>query len=193
MGVVPGPRAGGGAPRAVRPVHRAEHAALDALAAQGLEPDLVATHVLPGLVPARTAVTARLGAPVTAEQVAALAAAVHGAAASGEGLREGGDAAAALAALEDARALRAGRLVRFPGQDALAGDLAAGEIVRRSVVDRVVGSGTRVAADDVVVTAGFVRPQARGGEVVLLVERVRGGRLRPVEVEHPHECCGGAH
>lgn len=182
------PAARGGAGR-----HGAEDDALAALTAAGLEPDLVATHVLDGLSLARTAVTARVAAPVTAEQVAALAAAVGGAAVADGGLRAGDAAAAALRALGEARERRGGRLVRFPGQDALTGDLAVADLLRLSDVDRVAGSGTRVAPDDVVATAGFVRPQARGGEVVLLVERVRGGRLRPLEVEHPHECCGGAH
>ncbi|RJK96835.1 hypothetical protein D5H78_06115 [Vallicoccus soli] len=151
--------------------------------------------MLDGLSPARTAVTARLAAPLTAGQVGALAASTGGAAVADGGLRAGpGDvAAAAEGALAEARALRGGRLVRFPGQGALTGDLPVAELVRRCAVDRVAGSGTRVGPEDVVATAGFVRPRARGGEVVLLVERVRGGRLRPLEVEHPHECCGGAH
>jgi hypothetical protein len=86
-----------------------------------------------------------------------------------------------------------GRRVRFGGQEGVTGDHSAGELVATTDVDEVVGVGRAVGPDDVVATAGFVRPRFEGGRTVLLVEPVAGGRFRPVEVESPHQCCGGAH
>jgi hypothetical protein len=101
------------------------------------------------------------------------------------------DAAARAARAAASRA--EGRCVRFPGQQSLAGVHSVAEIVTGSAVDRVAGVGVAVAAQDVVDTGGFLRPQFRSGELVLLVEPAGGGVLRPVEVQHPHECCGAAH
>ncbi|MFD7660709.1 hypothetical protein ACFV4N_42630, partial [Actinosynnema sp. NPDC059797] len=69
----------------------------------------------------------------------------------------------------------------------------AAEVVASSAIDRVVGVGVPVSPGDPVETLGFLRPVHRDGELVLLVEPAVGGVLRPIEVEDPHECCGGAH
>jgi hypothetical protein len=84
-----------------------------------------------------------------------------------------------------------GRAVRFPGQSLLTGRLPAAELVTRSAIDEVVAIGVPVGPDSVVETAGFLRPTFTGGRLVLLVEPAAGGVLRPVEIEQPHQCCGG--
>jgi len=85
-----------------------------------------------------------------------------------------------------------GRCVRFPGQDWLVGVLTAGDIVAGSAIDEVVGVGVPVTPDSPVDTRGFLRPSYQDGRLVLLVEPTVDG-LRPVEIEDPHQCCGGQH
>jgi hypothetical protein len=86
-----------------------------------------------------------------------------------------------------------GRCVRFPGQDRLTGAHSASSIVADTAIDEVVGIGTHVGPDAVVETFGFVRPNFQDGRLVLLVEPAVGGVFQPVEIEQPHECCGGQH
>jgi hypothetical protein len=69
----------------------------------------------------------------------------------------------------------------------------AQEIITGSAIDRVLGVGTRVTPDALVDTCGFLRPVYQEGHLVLLVEPAAGGMFRPVEIEQPHECCGGHH
>lgn len=85
-----------------------------------------------------------------------------------------------------------GRCVRFPGQDGLVGVRPAGEIVAESAIDEVVGIGVPVNPESPVDTRGFLRPSYEDGRLVLLVEPTVDG-LRPVEIEDPHQCCGGEH
>jgi hypothetical protein len=127
----------------------------------GLDADLVYTHVDRTGVVARTAMTAQLrGEP--AEPAVPVAGPPEGA-----------------------------RCVRFPGQEALTGVHSAAELVARSAIDEVVGVGMAVAPDASVDTRGFLRPTFSGGRLVLLVEPAAGGVLRPVEIARPHECRGG--
>ncbi len=99
----------------------------------------------------------------------------------------------ARTAVDQASARSGGRCVRFLGQEDVTGDHPVGHLLAVTEIDEVVGVGRAVTADDVVATAGFLRPQLLDGRVVLLVEPAAGGRWRPVEVESPHRCCGGAH
>ncbi|WP_440070346.1 hypothetical protein [Streptosporangium sp. OZ121] len=103
-----------------------------------------------------------------------------------EDLAEG----AALAAAEHA-AGSGGRLVVFPGRAELTGTLSVAEVLARSAIDRVVvlAQAEEPAPDTLVTTNDHVRPQLRGGHVVLLTMPASGGRLMPAEVPNPTPCC----
>jgi hypothetical protein len=84
----------------------------------------------------------------------------------------GGGVIGALAAA----ALRAGaddgRFIAWPGARQIAGVLAAGELAARLSLDGVIdGDGAAVGAAEPVETRGWVRPELRGGKVLLVVER----------------------
>ena len=86
----------------------------------------------------------------------------------------------------------AGRAVRFPGWERLTGVLTVSEILQRSSISRVEVLGGGPAAPDVLVETGdFVRPQFRGGELVLVTTPAAGGRLIPFERRDPTPCCAG--
>lgn len=136
----------------------------------GVDADFVCTHVDRGGVVARAAMTVRL--------------------------RHAGDAAALGGRLGAPVTPLAGppdgsRCMRFPGQDTLTGVLPAIELVAHSAIDEVTGVGATVTPDAPVDTQGFLRPTFSSGRLVLLVEKAAGGVLRPVEIEQPHQCCGG--
>ncbi|MEU4563694.1 hypothetical protein AB0F72_35410 [Actinoplanes sp. NPDC023936] len=83
-----------------------------------------------------------------------------------------------------------GRAVRFPGVERLTGELTVSEILQRSSISRVEVLGSGPAAPDTVVETGaFVRPQFRGGELVLVTTPAAGGRLIPFERRDPTPCC----
>lgn len=160
-------------PAVAGPAAHLDAALLSALDGRALDADLVCTHVDRGAVVAEIAMSARVRRQPGEDDLAALSEAL------------GGDAVVLRGPLPD------GRCVRFPGQEALTGVLPAAEVVARSAIDEVVGVGVAVTAESSVDTRGFVRPAFDGGRLVLLVEPAAGGVLRPVEVEQPHECCGG--
>ncbi|WP_430782184.1 hypothetical protein [Actinoplanes sp. G11-F43] len=85
---------------------------------------------------------------------------------------------------------RAGRAVRFPGAERLTGSLTVSEILQRSAIARVevLGGGT-ADPGTVVDTGDFVRPQFRGGELVLVTTPAAGDRLVPFESRTPTPCC----
>jgi hypothetical protein len=86
-----------------------------------------------------------------------------------------------------------GRALRFPGQHRLVGVLSIDEIIARSAINKVSGSGWQVAAGDRVDTRGFVRPIFEHGSLVLRVGPSAGGLLVPNEIAEPRECCSGRH
>lgn len=97
---------------------------------------------------------------------------------------------AVVAAAHEAAAGRRGRVVTFPGQDALCGLLTVQELTLASAVDAVVGlPGTAAEPFDVVDTETWVRPRWRDGLLELLVERGAGGLLRPFEQRRQIACC----
>ncbi|BAL86414.1 hypothetical protein AMIS_11940 [Actinoplanes missouriensis 431] len=94
------------------------------------------------------------------------------------------------AAADIAAAGRYGRAVCFPGVERLTGELTVSEILQRSSISRVEVLGSGPAAPDTVVETGdFVRPQFRGGELVLVTTPAAGGRLIPFERRDPTPCC----
>lgn len=99
----------------------------------------------------------------------------------------------AARAITSARDGLDGRCVRFPGQGAATGEHAVRELLDVTGLDLIVGVGRVVSDADVVATGGFLRPTLQDGALMLLVEPAAGGRLQPIEVESPHQCCGGAH
>ena len=155
-----------------------------ALLGSGAAAERITTHIDRSGPVARTAVVALLDVELDEQETAVaqerLAAELAGAAADETTLAEAADGTS-------------GRCVRFPGQEHVTGDHTVGELTERTGLDAVVGIGRELAPADVVGTAGFVRPQLLDGRLVLLVEPAVGGVLRPVEVESPHQCCGGAH
>jgi hypothetical protein len=83
-----------------------------------------------------------------------------------------------------------GRAVRFPGVERLTGPLTVSEILQRSSIARVEILGGGVADPATVVETGdFVRPQFRGGELVLVTTPAVGGTLVPFESRNPTPCC----
>ncbi len=83
-----------------------------------------------------------------------------------------------------------GRAVVFAGSSALTGRLTVAEVLELSAIDRVevLGSGA-APADAIVDTRDFVRPQFRGGDLVLVTTPAAGGVLVPFEVREPTPCC----
>lgn len=155
-----------------------------ALLGSAVRAERITTHVDRNGPVARTAVAVLLDAELDEQRYAALqerlAAELSG-------------PAEAATAVAEAQAGAGGRCVRFPGQEHVTGDHTVQELTERTALDAVIGVGRALTPADVVSTAGFVRPQLLDGRLVLLVEPAVGGRLRPVEVESPHQCCGGAH
>jgi hypothetical protein len=85
-----------------------------------------------------------------------------------------------------------GRAVRFPGWERLTGVLTVSEILQRSAISRVEVLGSGPAEPGVLVETGdFVRPQFRGGELILVTTPAAGGRLIPFERRDPTPCCAG--
>ncbi len=95
----------------------------------------------------------------------------------------------AVDAVRAHRARASGRLVRFPGQDALPDVLPLGELTGRCAVEAVDLLGV---ADDpglVLRTRGHVRPEFRDGVVVLPVTAWDDGEVCPFEGPRPRACC----
>ncbi|MCM4080531.1 hypothetical protein [Paractinoplanes hotanensis] len=93
-------------------------------------------------------------------------------------------------AADEAATGKFGRAVIFPGSRDLTGTLSVGEVLSRSAIDRVevLGSGP---ADEALKldTRDFVRPQFRGGDLVLVTMPAAGGLLVPFETRDPTPCC----
>ena len=154
----------------------------------GLAADMVCTHIDRSAAIAAVTVSARVPGETSPASLAALGAGLGGTAIVLDSTEEpvGGAYFAA-----EARAGTDGRCVRFPGQGALTGLHSVAEIVATSAIDDVVAIGTTATPDMVVDTRAFLRPVFQDGHLTLLVEPAAGGLLRPVEIEQPHECCGG--
>ena len=86
----------------------------------------------------------------------------------------------------------AGRAVVFPGSELLVGTLSVASVIALSAIDRVevLGSGP-AAADTLIETDDFVRPQFIGDELVLVTTPAVGGVLVPFECRDPTPCCAG--
>ncbi|WP_250009602.1 hypothetical protein [Actinoplanes sp. M2I2] len=83
-----------------------------------------------------------------------------------------------------------GRAVVFGGSSELTGTLTVAEVLDRSVIDRVEVLGSGVADPGLRLdTRDFVRPQFRGGELVLVTMPAVGGTLVPFETRDPTPCC----
>ena len=174
----------------------------EALSGSGTGAELVCLHEDRSTPGARTGVRIGVALRLTGEPAdpaatrAALARALSGPVLSEVDDTEADeDSAPARLALAEAGAGSAGRVVRFPGSAALRGQIAVGDLVATTGIDRVRGLYGPVADTDVVETGpnGFVRPRWEDGELTLLVEPIAGGLLQPFEIESPHQCCGGEH
>ncbi len=83
-----------------------------------------------------------------------------------------------------------GRVVRFPGQDLLVGELTVQELLDASAVDRVrVLASPPPEPEMAVATADFVRPLWEDGLLTLHTVPYVGGRIAPFEVANPTPCC----
>lgn len=96
---------------------------------------------------------------------------------------------AALAAAEQHRTRRLGRLVRFPGQHRIEGAVTVAEVVERSCVDEVRAlAGTELTDDSVLDLSDFARPTWASGTCILAVQNGSQG-LIPFEVREQIACC----
>ncbi|MFD5317812.1 hypothetical protein [Streptomyces sp. NPDC127098] len=101
--------------------------------------------------------------------------------------------AAAVAALA-AHGRDGARAVYFPGSAGLTGTLTLAELFARTAIDAAVALGGAVPdASARLDTRGHVRPELRGGRLLLRVAPARGGVYVPFELPDPHPCCGGDH
>ncbi len=82
-----------------------------------------------------------------------------------------------------------GRLLRFPGQDALPDVLPLAELTARSAVEVVELLGVAEAPGLLLRTRGHVRPHFRGGVLVLPVTAWDDGEVCPFERADPRACC----
>ncbi|WP_214412112.1 hypothetical protein [Sphaerisporangium fuscum] len=179
-----------------RTVTEAEHLLHHAVKALGLPPSAVGcTHFV------RTATSApHVACSLTVEEttvsdvVAALgeAGVTEAGVALGDGRGGPGELAegAALAAAEHA-AGAGGRLVVYPGVSEMTGTLTVAELLALGSVDRVavLAQAEDPSPGTPITTNEHVRPQWRGGRVVLLTMPASGGRLMPAEVPNPTPCC----
>ncbi len=170
-----------------------EHRLLDLGTRLGGVPEL-ATHVVRSDAGNHYAGTLRLTTP------ADLAGVVSGWLAPGEvavllpagdevRLGDDGHAEHAATAARAHRDRASGRLVRFPGQEALPDRLPLAELTRRCAVEAVDLLGV---ADDpglVLRTRGHVRPEFRAGVLVLPVTAWDEGEVCPFEQPNPRACC----
>lgn len=101
-----------------------------------------------------------------------------------------GARAGARLAVAQAREGRAGRAVRFPGQDALLAPLPVAEFPLVSAISAVLPAVGDVHPATVLDPAGHVRPRLRDGQLVLVVRPGPGGTVVPVEKQHEHACAG---
>jgi hypothetical protein len=197
IGAAPDPRAGGGT------AAHLDAQILSALAGCGLDADLVCIHIDRTGPVAAVTVSARVNGRTGDGELGVLAQRLDGTVIALDAAdtitvadRDPASIEAAAQAERAARLGRAGtdgRCLRFPGQASLIGVCPAQEIITGSAIDRVLGVGTPVTPDALVDTCGFLRPVYQEGHLVLLVEPAAGGVFRPVEIEQPHECCGGHH
>ena len=166
----------------------------EALAGSGAAAEVVCTHVDRSAGAPATGVSVRLsGEPADpAATLVALARTLGGPVVLAETCPASG-AQPAVAALREAASGSAGRVLRFPGQDAVSGRVPVAELLASTAIDEVVGVGVAVTPDQVLDTLGFLRPHWSEGRLRLLVEQAAGGVLQPFEIESPHQCCGGAH
>jgi hypothetical protein len=102
---------------------------------------------------------------------------------------------AALKAAEDHTARRAGRAVHYPGVDTLTGTVTVADLLARGAIERIVvlGSAESPAADTLVDTRSFVRPQWMDGRLTLVTMPAPDGRIAPFEVPNPTPCCAVHH
>ena len=167
----------------------------EALSGSGTSAELVATSVDRSAGVPRTGVALRLAAepadPVGTR--AALARVLGGPVVDDATAEPDAGAAPALTALRQVQQGTEGRCVRFPGQDAVRGQLPVAELLSATAIEEVVGVGVQVTPELVLDTRDFLRPQWRGGRLTLAVEQAGDGVLQPFEIADPHECCGGAH
>jgi hypothetical protein len=75
----------------------------------------------------------------------------------------------------------------------MGGRVTVAELLHRTAIDRVAGSGTPVSGGDVVETGGYLRPCFETGRLALRVGPAAGGVLVPVEAAVRHDCCSAAH
>ncbi|MGY1782352.1 hypothetical protein [Geodermatophilus sp. SYSU D01036] len=155
----------------------------------------VATHVV------RSAEGGHHAGTLRAPRSAGLADAVAGWVSPGETVvladadgevRLGGDARHGDHAAGVARAHRdraSGRLVRFPGQEALPDRFPLAELTARCTIEAVDLLGVTDAPDLVLRTRGHVRPEYRDGVLVLTVNAWDDREVCPFESPTPRACC----
>jgi hypothetical protein len=98
--------------------------------------------------------------------------------------------AAAVAAVADHAAGRAGRAVLFPGVRSLTGVMPVATMLAESAIDEVVVLGGPPGEPDTLIdTRDFVRPQFRAGRLVLIATPAPGGLIAPFEIPDPTPCC----
>ncbi|WP_406455852.1 hypothetical protein OH768_21170 [Streptomyces sp. NBC_01622] len=104
-----------------------------------------------------------------------------------------GDQEAAAQAAAEHTARRSGRAVLFPGAERLTGTIPLSDLLTLSAIDRVIvvgaTSGEPPALTTPVHTQDHVRPEWRGGELVLALVPAVGNTLAPFEVPNPTPCC----
>ena len=104
-------------------------------------------------------------------------------------LGDGGHAGHAAAGARAHRDRRSGRLVRFPGSEALPAVLPLAELTERCAVEAVDLLGVADAPGLVLRTRGHVRPLFRDGVLVLPVTAWDDGEVRPFERPAPRAWC----
>ena len=104
-------------------------------------------------------------------------------------LGDGGHAGHAAAGARAHRDRRSGRLVRFPGSEALPAVLPLAELTERCAVEAVDLLGVADAPGLVLRTRGHVRPLFRDGVLVLPVTAWDDGEVCPFERPAPRACC----
>lgn len=98
--------------------------------------------------------------------------------------------AAAWVAVTTAATRSSGRLVHYPGADAVRGRMPVEQLLECSAIDEVVVVGGSLHDGGTIVdTREFVRPMLVQGRVRLLVQPAANGVMVPFEKQNPTRCC----
>jgi len=93
--------------------------------------------------------------------------------------------------ITQASSKHSGRAVVFPLEIDVSASVTAETLIKKSGIDSIIAIGQKLPPKAQIQINGYLRPTFHSGKLELYVEKGAGGSFSPVEVQSPHECCGG--